>query len=70
MTDHAEPLSLLTRSQVEQRCAISRSQIYKRLSAGEFPEPVRVGAGVRWRTDDIASWIQALPKATGNVGAA
>ena len=48
-----DAVSLLTRQQVEERCAISRSQICKRMELGEFPRPVYVGAAARWRSDEI-----------------
>ncbi|MCY3584285.1 MAG: AlpA family phage regulatory protein [Acidimicrobiaceae bacterium] len=55
---------LLGRPEVEHRCGIGRSEIYRRLDSGDFPEPVRIGRAVRWRSDDIAAWIDALPRAT------
>ena len=58
----ADDVSLLTRQQVEERCAIGRSQIYKRMELGEFPRPVYVGAAARWRSDEVAEWIDSLPR--------
>jgi prophage regulatory protein len=35
----------------------SRSTIYKRISEGEFPKPVKLGAkSVGWVADEIASY--------------
>ena len=61
-TETASELSLLTRHQVEARCAISRSEIYKLMERSAFPRPVRIGRAVRWRSDDIAEWMSSLPK--------
>lgn len=55
---------LLTRQQVEEMCAISRSEIYRRMAEGTFPKPVRLGENcVRWRLADITAWAAALPEA-------
>ena len=69
MIDHAEPLALLTRQQVEARCQISRSEIYRRMDRGDFPPQVYVGRAARWRTDDIAEWIGSRPRTPEHVGA-
>ena len=54
---------LLTRKQVEERTALKRSKIYNLLSTGEFPQPVRIGTGikpaVRWSAAEIDDWIAA-----------
>ena len=40
---------------------ISRSTIYKRVSEGSFPPPIRVGARtVRWSVDTIEAWREGL----------
>ncbi len=57
---------LLRRRQVEEITGMSRSAIYKRMQEGEFPRPVRIGpSAVRWRTSDIAAWVESRPVATG-----
>ena len=46
---------------------ISRSNIYVKMAAGDFPKPVRVGArAVRWRESEINAWVAARPRATGD----
>ena len=46
--------------------SMSRSAIYKRMQEGEFPRPVRIGpTAVRWRTSDIAAWMESRPVAKG-----
>ncbi|WP_295457515.1 AlpA family phage regulatory protein [uncultured Thiodictyon sp.] len=43
----------------------SRSALYRRIKAGQFPAPVQVGArSVAWRASDVASWIANLATGT------
>ena len=47
--------------------AISRSAIYAKMKAGEFPNSRRVGGqSVRWRQSEVQDWIQALPECDPN----
>jgi prophage regulatory protein len=44
------------------RTGLSRSTIYKYMSVGEFPKPVRLGSkAVGWRDRDIDEWIATRP---------
>lgn len=37
---------------------LSKSNIYAKLKAGTFPEPVRLGARcTRWRSADLNTWL-------------
>ena len=57
---------LLTRPEVETRCGITRSTIYRMMRAGQFPEPVKVGpSAVRWPESEIEEWLNTRPRATG-----
>jgi len=58
-------MQLLRDEQVAKLLGVSRRQIWKLLSAGVMPEPVRVGGSVRWREADIVNWIQAGCPAAG-----
>lgn len=59
---------LLTRPEVESRCGIARSTIYRLMRAGEFPEPLRVGPrAVRWPASEVEDWLAERPRATGEV---
>ena len=52
--------SLIRLPQVRQRVALSRSAIYLKISRGEFPAPVNLGArAVAWVDSEISAWIQA-----------
>jgi prophage regulatory protein len=51
--------AFLRLSEVCSLVAISRSTIYKRISDGSFPCPVRLSErSVRWRFEDVANWIR------------
>jgi prophage regulatory protein len=40
---------------------VCRSTVYRWMSEGTFPEPVRIGEkAVRWRIDDVERWREAL----------
>ena len=58
---------LMTRPEVEELTAMSRSAIYKAMREGRFPEPVKIGRSVRWRSDEITAWIDSLQRATGDL---
>ena len=62
---------LLTRPQVEQRVQLTCSTIYRLMREGRFPLPIKVGPqAVRWRSDELADWIEARPRATGEIAPA
>ena len=51
---------ILRLPQVQKATGESRSTIYKRISEGEFPKPVKLGAkSVGWVEDEIAAYNQA-----------
>jgi len=48
---------ILRLPQVEEATGKSRSTIYKRISEGEFPKPVKLGTkSVGWVEDEIAQY--------------
>jgi prophage regulatory protein len=50
----------LRRSAVEGRTGLSRSSIYDRIAAGEFPKPVPLGGrSVGWLESEIVEWQKA-----------
>ena len=66
MTDH-----LMRREEVEARCGISRTTVYRLMRCGEFPEPIKVGPrAVRWPNSEIEQWLSDRPRATGEAAAA
>ena len=52
-------VSFLDVRDVCERCAISRPTLYRMLKAGTFPAPSYPGGmkHPRWRSDDVAAWI-------------
>lgn len=51
-----EPL-LVTASQIAKLMQISTRTLWRLLSGGKIPEPLRIGGAVRWRLDDVKNWI-------------
>lgn len=71
MTTQATPDRLLRSSDVSEMCAISRTTIWRLVTSGDFPPPVKIGtgsAGNRWRQSDIDAWIAALTEDTSGGG--
>ena len=60
---------LLRRGEVELRCGLARTSIYRMMRAGKFPEPVKVGPrAVRWAKSEIEKWVAERPRAGGDRG--
>lgn len=54
-------ICLLPLPKVEERVGLKKSKIYELLKTGDFPQPIRLGRrNVRWRSDDVDSWIDSL----------
>ena len=57
---------LLTRREVERRTGLSRSTIYRKMSDGSFPVPLKVSArAVRWRESEIRAYVDSRPRSYG-----
>jgi excisionase family DNA binding protein len=52
-------MALLNVRAVAALLGCSPRHVYRISDAGRMPSPVRVGALVRWRRDDIEGWIAA-----------
>lgn len=51
-------LTLERLPQVRARCALSRSEIYRRILTGDFPAPVKIGMRASaWNSAEIDAWI-------------
>ena len=49
---------LLPLPEVRQLVPLSRSAIYQKLAAGEFPAPIRLSPNrVAWRERDLLAWL-------------
>jgi prophage regulatory protein len=56
---------LLNKWAVEERTSLDITTIYRKMKAGTFPQPVRVGRRrVAWRESDIAAWQADLEVGT------
>jgi prophage regulatory protein len=56
---------LLNKHAVEKMTSLDITTIYRRMAAGTFPQPLRVGRRrVAWRTSDILKWQQHLDVGT------
>jgi prophage regulatory protein len=60
MSDNSRSIPLVLRlKQVQNRLALSRSAIYSRLAAGDFPQPIQLGPrAIGWRQVDIDVWLE------------
>ena len=58
---------LLTRREIEERCGIARTTIYRKMREGSFPEPLQIGArAVRWPENEIEAWLASRPRSHGD----
>jgi prophage regulatory protein len=56
---------LLNKNAVEKMTSLDITTIYRKMSAGTFPQPVKIGRRrVAWRTSDIEQWQQNLEVGT------
>lgn len=43
---------------VRARCGLSRSEIYRRIAAGDFPKPIKLGERASaWAEHEVTAWI-------------
>ncbi|TWT67023.1 Helix-turn-helix domain protein [Posidoniimonas polymericola] len=49
---------LATPTQVAEMLQVSTRTLWRMRAAGKLPEPVRLGAAVRWRRDEIEQWVR------------
>ena len=60
MDKQLEERRIIRIDEVSQLTGLARSTIYKKVSEGSFPPPVRLGTrSVGWRLTDIDLWLQA-----------
>lgn len=53
---------LLKIDDVMKRVQISQAEIYRRMAAGDFPRPLKLGhRTVRWPASWVSAWVQSLP---------
>jgi len=60
-------MEILREPEVERRTGLSRSTLRRKEHNGTFPERVQLGENsVGWRSDEVESWLQMRPRASGN----
>lgn len=53
-------------AEVQKLVPYSRSSLYLKISRGEFPKPINLGArAVAWLERDVAEWMEARIKKSG-----
>jgi prophage regulatory protein len=59
------PDALLRIQTVAQATGLSSATLYRKLAAGQFPVPVRLGQRcTRWKASAVRAWIQAQGQST------
>jgi prophage regulatory protein len=48
---------LITAGQLAHKLQVSTRTLWRKLSEGVLPKPVRLGGIVRWRSEEIEIWI-------------
>ena len=51
--------SLLRMPQVEQRTGCKKTKIYRMMSEGRFPEPLKLDGCSLWPSAEIDAWVQS-----------
>ncbi|MFN3278238.1 MAG: helix-turn-helix transcriptional regulator [Paracoccus hibiscisoli] len=54
-------IDLLSIRDLEKKLRICKSTIYKKISSGSFPAPIKLGQGIsRWSQADVYNWIEDM----------
>lgn len=48
---------LITADEFAGMLNVSTRTLWRLLSKGELPEPIRIGGSTRWRLDEVQRWI-------------
>ena len=60
MDRELEERRVLRRAEVSQVTGLARATLYKQVTDGSFPQPIRLGERfVGWRLSDIDAWLWA-----------
>ena len=69
MSGEFETQGLLRLPAVTRLTTLSRSHVYAKIAAGEFPRPLKLGARASaWRCSDIFDWIEQRASGTASDG--
>jgi predicted DNA-binding transcriptional regulator AlpA len=55
--DWKGPSILVTAAELAEMLRVSKRTLWRQVSARQVPQPVRIGAAVRWRLEEIKKWI-------------
>ena len=56
--DHANQSLLITPRELAASLGVSERTVWRLRDAGKLPPPVKLGASVRWRRDEIEQWVK------------
>lgn len=56
-TSESSPQRMIDVREVATILSVSTRTVWRLISRGEIPQPIRFGRNVRWRQIDIESWI-------------
>lgn len=51
---------LLRIDEVLDRVALSKATLYRLVTRGGFPAPIKLGRASAWRASDVAAWVASL----------
>ncbi len=57
-------LRMIDVTEVATILSVSTRTVWRLVSSGELPQPIRFGRNVRWRTSDIEGWIETQINST------
>lgn len=57
MSTDAAP-KLINAEELARLMQVSERTLWRLLSGGKLPQPVRIGRNTRWRLDVVSEWIQ------------
>jgi excisionase family DNA binding protein len=55
---HDPELKMINAGELAQILAVSRRTVWRMLSGGNLPQPIRIGGAVRWKLYEIRRWIE------------
>ncbi|MBX9655581.1 helix-turn-helix domain-containing protein [bacterium] len=57
-SEERQPSVLMTVHDLGQTLKVSIRSIWRFRRSGLLPEPIRIGGAIRWRSEDVARWIE------------
>lgn len=59
-TDAVEPALLLDVRETAALVGMSARWLWRAVSAGDFPTPIKIGRATRWRRCEVEAWVEGL----------